>query len=638
MNTSFFSPEGNLLGHSFVNESWIIERFSSDKLWVWGKNSYGQLGTNDTVDKLTPVTTFAGGTDWKRVSAGSLFAGAIKSDGTLWVWGENSNGQLGTNDVVNRWTPVTTFAGGNNWKSYSISNDNSAAIKTDGTLWTWGKNNYGELGTNDITNTYELTPVTTFAGGRDWKQVSCGKNIISAIKTNGTLWVWGANNYGQLGTNDTVDKLIPVTTFAGGTNWKQVSCGDFSIGAIKTDGTLWVWGENSDAQLGTNDNINRWTPVTTFAGGNNWKRVHKNIPNTTSASKTNGTLWMWGENSYGELGTNDNIIRSTPVTTFAGGNDWKTAYTDSGAIKTDGTLWMWRENGFGQLGTNDIISRSTPVTTFAGGNNWKQIACGDSDSTYALTTGPEFDVFGTTLVVEPFSQTYTSTVNITVPTGVLYLNYVIHAGKGGRGGLHSARNTTAGALGARGQKISGILYGIGGQTLTLTMGSQGYNGVYSTGGGYGTGYVRGGTGGSNGSQNINTWTAAAGGGGGGATAISNIYTLYALAGGGGGGAPIGFSAFGNTTPQGKTSTVIGYSSTPTNGNNGATSGSSINSGGGGGGGGAPGGAGGNASGSGNDNSGEGGYGGDGYYNNNYHSITPVVETPDSDTPYIEISW
>ena len=180
----------------------------------------------------------------------------------------------------------------------------------------------GQLGDNTIIK--RSTPVTTFAGGTDWKQVACGNNHTVAIKTDGTLWTWGNNNaQGQLGDNTTTDRCTPVTTFSGGTNWKQVACGGNHTVAIKTDGTLWTWGYNSLGQLGDNTIIRRSTPVTTFAGGTNWKQVVGGAFDHTAAIKTDGTLWTWGINSYGRLGDNTAINRSTPVTTFAGGTNWK---------------------------------------------------------------------------------------------------------------------------------------------------------------------------------------------------------------------------------------------------------------------------------------------------------------------------
>jgi alpha-tubulin suppressor-like RCC1 family protein len=286
-------------------------------LWVW---SGIILGTNNTINRSTPVTTFAGGTNWKQVSSGYYHTSAIKTDGTLWIWGDNSYAIIGTNDTSNKLTPVTTFAGGTNWKQVSCGGYHTAAIKTDGTLWVWGRNNRGQLGKSG--GGTASTPVTTFAGGNNWKQVASGYEHIAAIKTDGTLWTWGYNPGGQLGDNSITSKNTPVTTFAGGNNWKQVACGRRHTAAIKTDGTLWIWGRNdTTGALGTNNLINRSTPVTTFAGGNNWKQVA--CFDSTAAIKTDGTLWVWGRNNNGQLGINNTISRSTPVTTFIGGATWK---------------------------------------------------------------------------------------------------------------------------------------------------------------------------------------------------------------------------------------------------------------------------------------------------------------------------
>jgi alpha-tubulin suppressor-like RCC1 family protein len=192
------------------------------------------LGDNTTTQRNTPVTTFAGGTNWKQVAAGSFHTSAIKTDGTLWTWGLNY-GQLGNNSAtIDRSIPVTTFAGGTNWKQVACGDSHTAAIKTDGTLWTWGRNAHGRLGDN--TTTDKLTPVTTFAGGTNWKQVSCGELHTTAIKTDGTLWVWGRNNLGQLGNNTSTTRTTPVTASTGGNNWKQVACGGYHTTAV-TSGT-----------------------------------------------------------------------------------------------------------------------------------------------------------------------------------------------------------------------------------------------------------------------------------------------------------------------------------------------------------------------------------------------------------------
>jgi alpha-tubulin suppressor-like RCC1 family protein len=405
MPNQFLSPEGDLENY-FVTEYWLIDQWVGDTLWTWGNSgNQGRLGDNTNFTIIcTPITTFAGGNNWKQSSSGNSggATAAIKTDGTLWIWGNISNGQLGNNNAtIAICTPVTTFAGGTNWKQVSCGNGHVAAIKTDGTLWTWGSNSSGELGTNNTID--RSTPVTTFAGGTDWKQVSCGANHIAAIKTDGSLWTWGRGNFvsgiGGLGTNSAANISTPVTTFAGGNNWKQVSSGEFITAAIKTDGTLWVWGRNDyfgfTGSLGTNSATNISTPVTTFAGGNNWKQVSANAL-SMAAIKTDGTLWTWGWNRFGYIGDNTIIPRCTPVTTFAGGTNWKQVSVGMeymSAVKTDGTLWSWGYNSSGNsgsLGNNRTINSSTPVTTFAGGTNWKQVACGLNCTAVTSGTDPTF--------------------------------------------------------------------------------------------------------------------------------------------------------------------------------------------------------------------------------------------------------
>jgi alpha-tubulin suppressor-like RCC1 family protein len=399
MPNQFFSPEGDLENY-FVTEYWLIDQYVGDELWVWGAGTSAQLGNAAITNVSTPVTTFTGGTNWKQVSNGVSHTAAIKTDGTLWTWGVASNGRLGNAVIAaNISTPVTTFAGGNNWKQVSSGGSHTAAVKSDGTLWVWGAGTFVQLGTNSATD--RSTPVTTFAGGTNWKQVSAGYWHTAAIKTDGSLWVWGNGFYGKLGNNSTTNTSTPVTTFAGGTNWKQVSCGGNNSGpghtaAIKTDGTLWTWGQGVRGQLGDNTGTTRSTPVTTFAGGTNWKQVSAGGIHT-AAIKTDGTLWTWGYGNQGQLGNavlTGVLGRNTPVTTFAGGTNWKQVdggLSHTAAIKTDGTLWVWGAGTSAQLGNNSATSVSTPVTTFAGGTNWKQVDAGGSH-TAAVTAGinPEY--------------------------------------------------------------------------------------------------------------------------------------------------------------------------------------------------------------------------------------------------------
>ena len=228
--------DGVDVGNKYVTKDYVMDLYPdlvtgiTPQLWTWGYNGLGQLGTNNTTSYSSPVTTVAGGTNWKQVASVSQHTAAIKTDGTLWTCGYNGFGQLGTNNTTSYSSPVTTVGGGTNWKQVAGGYYQTVAIKTDGTLWTWGYNGYGQLGTNN--STYYYSPVTTVGGGTNWKQVAGGYTHTAAIKTDGTLWTWGYNSAGQLGTNDTTSYSSPVTTVAGGTNWKQVAGGYFHTVAI----------------------------------------------------------------------------------------------------------------------------------------------------------------------------------------------------------------------------------------------------------------------------------------------------------------------------------------------------------------------------------------------------------------------
>ena len=333
--TNFKDSNGVDLGNKLVTKDYLISVYPEigqqigipPELWIWGLGSNGRLGNASTTNVSTPVTTFAGGTNWKQVSCGDFHTAAIKTDGTLWTWGNGSDGRLGNESQLSTSTPVTTFAGGTNWKQVSAGGAHTAAIKTDGTLWTWGLRRFLGNATAYSPPAYISTPVTTFAGGTNWKQVSAARLHTAAIKTDGTLWTWGRTYNGSLGNADLYGgRSTPVTTFAGGTNWKQVSCGGYHTAAIKTDGTLWTWGLGGSGTLG-NEVIGGTisTPVTTFAGGNNWKQVSGGNRHT-AAIKTDGTLWTWGNGLSGRLGngiSSFSINISTPITTFAGGTNWK---------------------------------------------------------------------------------------------------------------------------------------------------------------------------------------------------------------------------------------------------------------------------------------------------------------------------
>ena len=173
---TFYQVNGIAFDDLFVRN----DQFTEGGLWAWGRNYQGQLGDNTTTDRSSPVQTVSGGTNWKQVAGGLYHTAAIKTDGTLWLWGDNNKVQLGDNTTTRRSSPVQTISGGANWKQIACGYEHTAAIKTDGTLWLWGHNTNGQLGDN--TRTSRSSPVQTVSGGTNWKQAACGFGHTAAIR------------------------------------------------------------------------------------------------------------------------------------------------------------------------------------------------------------------------------------------------------------------------------------------------------------------------------------------------------------------------------------------------------------------------------------------------------------------------
>ena len=349
-------------------------------LFTWGFNGSGGLGDGTTSNRSSPVSSAGGGTIWSIVSAGNSHTIAIKSDGTLWTWGNNGSGRLGDGTITNRSSPGTVAGGGTSWCFAAAGGyDNSAAIKTDGTLWTWGRNNPSSV-LGDGTSSNRSSPGTTAGGGTTWCMVSIGAGGHGlAIKTDGTLWAWGGNSFGQLGDGTTTARTSPITVAGGGTTWCAVSAGNSHSAGVKTDGTLWTWGFNGSGRLGDGTTTNRSSPGTLSGGGTTWCAVCLGALYGVGL-KTDGTLWTWGSNSNGRLGDGTTTSRSSPGTVAGGGTTWCAIAAGrnnhSAAIKTDGTLWTWGGNGYGQLGDNTLTARSSPGTIVGGATTWKTVTAG----------------------------------------------------------------------------------------------------------------------------------------------------------------------------------------------------------------------------------------------------------------------
>lgn len=361
------------------------------RLWAWGTNYVGKLGDNSTTRKSSPVQTAAFGTNWLKPASSSATntrtAAAIKDDGTLWTWGYNINGQLGDNTSSNKSSPIQTVAGGTSWSDVSCGYSFISAVKKDGTLWCWGRNLFGQIGDN--TTTDKSSPVQTLTFATNWASTSAAIDYVAGIKTDGTLWLWGRNYWGNLGDGTRTDKSSPVQTAALGTNWSQVSCGQRSVVAVKTDGSIWSWGDNGYGQLGDNTTDAKSSPVQVL-GGTNWSSVSAGSFGNL-AIKKDGTLWSWGRNNSGELGDNTSVRKSSPVQIVGGGTNWtrvSAGYYHAVATKSDGTLWSWGRGALGQLGNNTNTTQvSSPVQTVMASTSWSYVYA-NTDSTYAIEVLP----------------------------------------------------------------------------------------------------------------------------------------------------------------------------------------------------------------------------------------------------------
>jgi alpha-tubulin suppressor-like RCC1 family protein len=351
-------------------------------LWVWGCNYSGGLGngTNGTsedkhdFDSAVPIQV-GNNPDWVTVTGGRHTTYVIMNTGMLWGWGEAHFGS--THSTTNTPSP---FGGSSDWvlADASIETQFVCAIKKDGTLWAWGTNVYGQLGNGqggDGTEAHNSIFPVQVNGDTNWAAVSAGAYHAVAVKKDGTLWAWGRNEYGELGTGTGADTANPEAHNANapvqiGTGWAMAAAkGKFTMG-IKTDGTLWAWGSNEFGQLGIGASGNVNSPRLV---GPDWAAVAPGTDHVV-AIKKDGTLWAWGSNEFGQLGdgtrgdtANPHGRDSNVPKQIGSDTDWSSAASGSKytlALKKDGSLWAWGRDEFGQLGdgtsgTNN--SKNAPV-------------------------------------------------------------------------------------------------------------------------------------------------------------------------------------------------------------------------------------------------------------------------------------
>jgi alpha-tubulin suppressor-like RCC1 family protein len=335
-------------------------------LWAWGGNGNGQLGgLVESWDYWYVPNRVDDGDDWIGVWAGIYSSMAIKTDGSLWAWGNNWFGMLGYGHDENRTVP-TRVGEDSNWASVAPGVYHTMAIKTDGSLWGAGVNWYGQLGVGED---YEDQHAFKRVGDEnDWVAVAVGNAHTLALKKNGSLWAWGSNWTCQLGNGTGQNENVPIRVDEG-TDWVFVAAGGESSLAIKSDGSLWAWGTNQYGVLGIGDDEFSNFPAHV---GNGYAAAAIGCNYHTIAVKTDGSLWASGANWHGELGIGESHPFDFERHTFtqvgtAGGWAAVTAGDiHSLAIKTDGSLWAWGDNEFGTLGLGDTNLRDTPAEVGTG--------------------------------------------------------------------------------------------------------------------------------------------------------------------------------------------------------------------------------------------------------------------------------
>lgn len=355
-------------------------------LWLWGGNGSGQLGDGTTTNRLLP-TQLNPGTTWQAITLGDSYALAISQNGTLWAWGNNYSGQLGTGTTAQQLVPVQVGTA-TTWQRVATGSGHSVALRQDGTLWTWGDNTYGQLGNGSTTRLAQLLPMQV-GTALNWQSIAVGQSHTLALRQDGSLWSWGANMSGELGDGSGL-QLTP-TQIAPPSMWRSVAAGLVFSAGIKADGTLWTWGYNYFRQLGNGTDDVAQSAPTQISSATTWQTVAVGA-NHGLAIRQDGTLWAWGGNEYGQVGNSSTFNQISPVQ--VGTATWKsvaagTAHTV--AIQQDGTLWAWGQNTSGELGTGST-QQNAPVQVGTA-SDWQAVACGDIH-TLALKTDGSLWVWG----------------------------------------------------------------------------------------------------------------------------------------------------------------------------------------------------------------------------------------------------
>jgi alpha-tubulin suppressor-like RCC1 family protein len=332
-------------------------------VWAWGNNSNGQLGNGTTTDSHIPIQV-SGLSGMTAIAAGNNFTVALKNDGTVWIWGGNSNGQLGNGTMTDSYIPIQV-SGLSGMTAIAAGNNFTVALKNDGTVWTWGGNSNGQLGNGTTTDSHIPVQVSGVSGLSNVIGVTAGYNHTVALMNNGVVWAWGSNSNGQLGNGTTTDSNTPLVVGGLSTIMAIAAGNNFTI-ALQNSGLnsqVWACGSNNNGQLGDGTTTDKASVVKVSGMSSTGAIGIAAGFDHAAAMKTDGTVWTWGGNSNGQLGNGTTTGSVTPmqVSGMSGVAAIAAGEKDTVTLKIDSTVWAWGSNSNGQLGNNSTTDSSVPV-------------------------------------------------------------------------------------------------------------------------------------------------------------------------------------------------------------------------------------------------------------------------------------
>jgi alpha-tubulin suppressor-like RCC1 family protein len=367
ITTNFKFRDGSDIGEILVTKDYFLSIYPQLMPNFLASNLIVMGYTPPLADSNLSAVIYSSELNWRHIS-GAIWPGfrhvaAIKTDGTLWTGGSNSYGELGRSGSSS-FTKVGTDT---DWRYVTCGSNTTAAIKNDGTLWVTGRNIERQLGLGDANNRSTFTKVSL----GDVRKVSAGAHSMIAI-SGSRLYSWGRNYNGILGISDsfssTIESYPKDINFSG--QIKDISMNNQVAYLITYDGGMYRWGDLSPYGGSS------FTSFPRYVSNGPWKSVSAGIEHT-GAIKTDGTLWMAGDNSYGSLGNGTTTDSDTFIQVPGIWKQVSCGNFMTGAIRTDGSLWTWGNNLDGQLGQGLSSGRSSiPAQTTQTGYDWRNIACG----------------------------------------------------------------------------------------------------------------------------------------------------------------------------------------------------------------------------------------------------------------------